>query len=492
VHVDKRLGAVGFLANGVGALITLTFLGFFVPGTVNSDRYVSLVLHNLIVFGPYIAVTLPTGYYVVQRRNFAQIAVWLRSGEPSNEHIRRAALRYPMIWALQSTGFWVVGTIFFTLLNLGSAASFVSVIATTGLLGGVSSCALQYLLVERTMRPVVAVTLAGAGPPSGHTPGVGARVNMAWALGTGMPLLGVTAVSILGLIPNGLGRQRAIGAALCLALLGFAVGLLALRLATKSVSEPLIGLRDALVNVSHGDLTAAVQVDDGSEVGLLQSGFNNMVGGLRERELLREAFGTYVDPAVAERILSEGVDLAGEEIDVSVFFLDVRNFTSYAEQAQPRDVVAVLNRLFDVVVPIVVRHHGHANKFIGDGLLAVFGAPERRSDHAHCAVTCAMAVVGAVEEHFGAALRIGIGVNTGPVVAGTIGGGGRLEFTVIGDTVNTAARVEAATRVTDDDLLITETTLHCLSDTGGWQPRPPIELKGKQRAIALHAMANAC
>jgi adenylate cyclase len=491
-HVDKQLALVGYLANGVGALITLTFLGFFVPGTVNSDRYVSLVLRNLIVFGPYVAIALPLGHYLVQRRNFAEIATWLRADEPSSERVRRAALRYPMVWAVQSSGFWIVGSVFFTLLNIDSTWSFVSVIAITGLLGGVSSCALQYLLVERTMRPVVATTLAGAPPPDGDTPGVGARVNMAWALGTGVPLLGVAAVSSLGLIRNGLGRERATGAALCLALLGSAIGFLSLRLASKSVSEPLIGLRDALTSVQKGDLATTVQVDDGSEVGLLQAGFNNMVGGLRERERLREAFGTFVDPALAERILTEGVDLAGEEIEVSLFFLDVRSFTSYAERAKPRDVVTVLNQLFDVVVPIIVGHHGHANKFVGDGVLAVFGAPERRADHAGCAVACALAVAQAVDERFGGSLRIGIGVNTGPVVAGTVGGGGRLEFTVIGDTVNTAARVEAATRLTGDDVLITETTLRRLpADAAEWQQRPPVQLKGKQESVALYAPTRA-
>ena len=110
-------------------------------------------------------------------------------------------------------------------------------------------------------------------------------------------------------------------------------------------------------------------------------------------------------------------------------------------------------------MPVLVRHGGHANKFVGDGLLGVFGAPERLPDHADRAVAAAIEIARLVDDAYGDELRIGIGVNSGPVLAGTIGGGGRLEFTVIGDAVNTASRVEQVTRETGDTVLITEATL---------------------------------
>src|SRR5207244_3543215 len=143
---------------------------------------------------------------------------------------------------------------------------------------------------------------------------------------------------------------------------------------------------------------------------------------------------------------------------VSILFLDVRGFTSFSERADAKTVVALLNELYDQVVPIVLEHGGHANKFIGDGLLAVFGAPERLTDHAERAVRAGLEVARTVADAYKGELRVGIGVNSGRVLVGTIGGGGRLDFTVIGDTVNTASRVESATRQTDDDMLITEYT----------------------------------
>ena len=213
-----------------------------------------------------------------------------------------------------------------------------------------------------------------------------------------------------------------------------------------------------------------------------------MVAGLGERERLRDAFGAFVDPAVTARVLTEGTDLRGEEVEASILFLDVRGFTAYAEHADAHDVVAVLNELYELVVPVILRHGGHANKFIGDGLLAVFGAPERHADHARRAVAAAREIAAQVRDRMGERLRIGVGVNSGRVVVGTIGGGGRRDFTVIGDAVNTAARVEAATRVTGDDVLVTEATLRAIGpDDGGFVERPSAPLRGKASIVRLYA-----
>jgi adenylate cyclase len=214
-----------------------------------------------------------------------------------------------------------------------------------------------------------------------------------------------------------------------------------------------------------------------------------LVSGLQERERLREAFGTFVDPDLAGRVLRDATDLAGEDLQVSILFMDVRGFTSYCEQATAREAVARLNDLYDRVVPVITCHRGNAHKFIGDGLLAVFGAPERLGDHADRAVAAAQEIASLVADRYRGALRVGIGVNSGWVMSGTIGGGGRLDFTVIGDVVNTAARVESATRATDDDVLIHRGHAHAaLRRSGGLRRGPPIPLKGKNEAVRLYAL----
>ena len=162
-----------------------------------------------------------------------------------------------------------------------------------------------------------------------------------------------------------------------LAGLALVIGLLVAILAARATADPVVSVRDALAEVERGNLDVEVPVYDGSEVGLLQAGFNRMVAGQRERERIRETFGTYVDADVAEHILSEEGGAEGQEVEVTLMFLDVRDFTGFAERADPQEVVSALNGLFERAVPIVRKHGGHIDKFIGDGFLAVFGRPGR-------------------------------------------------------------------------------------------------------------------
>jgi len=257
-------------------------------------------------------------------------------------------------------------------------------------------------------------------------------------------------------------------------------------LLSEAITRPIERVRDAMARVAEGDLAARVPVTTSDELGELAHDFNLMARGLEEREQMRAAFGTYVDKEVAALILSGQFPEEGVEIDVSIMFCDVRGFTSYAENAPAPEVIAALNRMFEVIVPIVDRHGGHIDKFIGDGLMAVFGAPELFPDHADRAVATACEIVAAVAAE-DAGLRVAAGVNTGRVVAGSIGGGGRLNFSVIGDAVNTAARVEAATRQTGDDVLITAATAAMLQREVPLVSRGSVTLKGKSEPLEVFA-----
>jgi class 3 adenylate cyclase len=217
-----------------------------------------------------------------------------------------------------------------------------------------------------------------------------------------------------------------------------------------------------------------------------------MQAGLAERQRLQAAFGTYVDPVLAARLLEQGDDVfTGERREVTVMFVDVRDFTPFAEANSAEDTVARLNALFGIVVPVVVDAGGHVNKFLGDGALAVFGAPNDLTGHADAAVSAAALIQRKVAERFEGSLRIGIGINTGVVIAGTIGGGGKLEFTLIGDAVNVAARVEQLTKTTGDAVLLTDNTAavlvagsHELVDRGAHA------LKGKSANTQVFGLAG--
>jgi adenylate cyclase len=273
--------------------------------------------------------------------------------------------------------------------------------------------------------------------------------------------------------------------------LAFGMGLpITLGSAFSPSLRPIRDLAEGTKRVAAGDYSQRLPVVQDDDLGALAASFNRMQAGLAERQRLQAAFGTYVDPALASRLLQQGDDVfTGERREVTVMFVDVRDFTPFAEANTAEDTVARLNALFEIVVPAVVDAGGHVNKFLGDGALAVFGAPNDLADHADAAVAAAILIHRLVAERFGSALRIGIGINTGVVIAGTIGGGGKLEFTLIGDTVNVAARVEQLTKTTGDPILLTRQSVDALvSRPPGLTDRGSHALKGKSAAVRVFGL----
>ena len=177
---------------------------------------------------------------------------------------------------------------------------------------------------------------------------------------------------------------------------------------------------------------------------------------------------------------------------VTVMFVDIHGFTTYADRVTAREATDYLNEFFEVVVPLVVDHGGHVNKLLGDGLLGVFGAPQPLADHADRALEAGRAILATVDATMGDRCRIGIGLNSGLVLVGTVGGSGYTELGVIGDPVNVAARVEAATRDLGEPLLLTEATRCLLEDPDALltlTPRGSVSLKGKPKPVDVHGLA---
>jgi adenylate cyclase len=350
------------------------------------------------------------------------------------------------------------------------------------------SAILHFFSYEQFLRPVVEDIVEEL---PAHFTGAPVGVPLRWKLLGALPLINViTGVVVAGLSTEGDASLGDLGFDVILAVLvAFTISLELTVLVTRSVLQPVDRLVEATKAVKEGDLDARVPITSGDELGQLAGSFNAMMQGLSERQALREAFGAYVDPEVAERVLEEGELIEGQEREVTVMILDVWDFTAFAERSSAVETVAFLNELFEIAVPCVTEHGGHANKFLGDGLLAVFGAPERLDDHAHRGVAAARHVATALAEHF-VDVRFGIGVNSGPVVVGSVGGGGRLEFAVIGDTVNVAARVEQLTRETGDAVLVTEAT-RCLLSEGAdeFEPRGDFALKGVSEPVPIYALS---
>ncbi len=345
---------------------------------------------------------------------------------------------------------------------------------------------LHYLAVEAGMRPLLLDINSSLSPRlSIDFWAVPLRIRLLVAL----PVINlITGIVVAALTSDGGGSSN-LGLDVLVALLvATTISLELTVMLSKSILRPLRDLERGLDRVKQGDYDVAIPVTTGDELGELAASFNEMVEGLAERERLREAFGTYLDREVAEYILSEGFSEEGVEVEVTVIFCDVRGYTEFASESTPQQVVAALNELFETIVPIIAGHGGHIDKFEGDGLLAVFGAPEPFPDHADRAVRAACEIASTVNRDGGGGeLRVGIGVNSGEVIAGSIGGGGRLNFSVIGGVVNVASRVQEHTRATGDDILITEETWKAVSHRFEAESRGKTELRGVTDPVTLFA-----
>ena len=363
--------------------------------------------------------------------------------------------------------------------------------AVLGVAAGISTALIGvHSFGEGTLRPVRAA-LAGDSGIGDSLP----RPRPTFAGWLGLSIVGsiftFSAMAAMVAVALDRGREGPLLAVVIASALTLAIGLPITVGAMLSPSfRPIRDLAEATDRVAAGDYSQRLPVVQDDDLGALVASFNRMQSGLAERQRLQAAFGTYVDPILAARLLEQGDDVfTGERREVTMMFIDIRDFTPFAEANTAEDAVARLNALFEIVVPAVVEAGGHVNKFLGDGALAVFGAPNDLADHADAALRAAVLIHHLVAERFSGGLRIGIGINTGLVIAGTIGGGGRLEFTLIGDTVNVAARVEQLTKTTGDAILLTVQTVDALaSRPAALTDRGFHALKGKSAAVQVFGL----
>src|SRR3954469_13720572 len=488
----RRLGArypMAFMAvelqTALGIVAgTLALFSFYFDATTH--EYLTVLWIALLLTELAIVLSL-----VRVREQIEPIRDWIEGthDEASTEGAWSAAINLPVLLLKRDLPIPVLVSVLpicvvsVAILDLPALAIFPLLAGSAVAMG--YSAILHYLVVEAGMRPVLLDINSNLSPAERRDFWA---VSLRTRLLVSLPLINlITGLIVAALTSDGGGGSN-LGLDVLVALLvATTISLELTVMLSKSILRPLADLTKAVNRINAGDFDVSVPITTGDELGELAASFNQMVAGLAERERLREAFGTYLDKEVAEYILSDGFSEEGEETDVSILFCDVRDFTSFAAQAGAKEVVTRLHALFAVVVPIANRHGGHVDKFVGDGLLAMFGAPEPFGDHADRAVRAACEMANVVNFGGEPGFRIGVGVNTGRVVAGAIGGAGRLNFSVIGDAVNVAARVEAATRDLDENVLITDATARELSDDIGVTDCGEHHLKGLPGPLRLCA-----
>jgi adenylate cyclase len=428
------------VANLIGAAGVFLFLAYILPlprhvGPGDTHHVVAV---NQIVFGCYAVLAVAVGWLMSAGR-FRPIRRWLHDGAAYDEHVRSYVLRLPLWQTLMNGSIWAASEAVFVPLNAPYGTAATLDLALGIALGGITTCGLSYFLAERLLRPVTQAVMARSSVPDPYVPGVKTRLMAAWSLGTGVPVLAI--ILVVGEHQD----QPLSGASIVfLALSALAAGTLAMALAARSVADPVESVTAALAEVEDGNFDTAVPVYDGSQVGKLQSGFNAMVEGLRERERIRDLFGRQVGQDVATQALERGADFDGQSVHAAVLFVDVIGSTALAVTRPPDEVVRILNRFFAAVVEVIDRTGGFVNKFEGDAALCLYGAPLPRED----AETCALLAARLLSERLAGlpGLQAAVGVAAGTVVAGNIGASERYEYTVIGDPVNQAARLTELAR----------------------------------------------
>ena len=289
-------------------------------------------------------------------------------------------------------------------------------------------------------------------------------------------------------IAEAVGRARTRAFVITLAMLalgvGGAVGLAA------ALARPIVRLMQGTRAVADGDFSVTLPVTSRDELGTLTAAFNDMARSLGEKEMIKRAFSRYVTREVVDEILKDPEQLAltGARREVTVLFCDVRGFTATAELLPPEEVVELLNEFYELMIETTFKHDGTLDKFLGDGVMAVFGAPLYRPDHALMAARAALAMQAGIRELSLRRVRtgkppvaVGIGVNAGEVIAGTVGTDARMEYTVVGDSVNLAARLEAG--AAPGQILVSADTFARLNGAGRGKKLGRFNVKGRDKWI---------
>jgi adenylate cyclase len=446
-----------------------------------------------ITFGvtpAYCAIALGLGTYLITRRTTGVLRWSIEEQEPTpaDEH---ATFTAPFWLAFGVLLLWVLGTALLTTLYGLADSTFIPIVGFCVSVCGILVSTACYLFTEFALRPVAAQALEAGGAPRRLAPGIMGRTLTVWLLGSGVPMLGIFVTALLGgvLIDNLSKTQLAI-AILVISAAALVFGFVLMWILAWLTATPLRVVRAALKRVEDGDLRGDLVVFDGTELGELQRGFNSMVDGLRERERVRDLFGRHVGREVAAAAERDMPQLGGEERHVAVVFIDVIGSTQLVTSRPAAEVVSLLNRFFAVIVEEVDRHHGLVNKFEGDAVLAVFGAPNHLDRPEAQALGAARAIARRLESEV-PECKAGIGVTAGNAVAVNVGAKERFEYTVIGEPVNEAARLCELAKKDPHRLLASSGTVDAAGDDeqARWSLGESVTLRGHDQPTQLASLA---
>jgi adenylate cyclase len=466
---------------GIGVALLMVIVAIPQPSVVHDAP-------AWITFGAspaYIALALAVGSYWITRRTVLVLRWAIEGRAPTTEDERNTFLA-PWRLAMYDLILWGIGTVVYTtlygLVNTLFIPRFLLVVSFCGVLVATGS----YLLAEFALRPVAAQALEAGPPPRRLSAGIMGRTMVVWFLGSGVPVIGIALLAMFQILMRNLTETEFAVGVLIISFATLVFGCLLMWILAWLTATPVRVVRAALKRVERGDLRGDLVVFDGTELGELQRGFNAMVGGLRERERVRDLFGRHVGREVALAAERERPKLGGEERHVAVLFIDIIGSTKLVTSRPAAEIVQLLNRFFAIIVEEVDRHCGLLNKFEGDATLAIFGAPNHLDSPEDKALAAARCIADRLAQEI-SECKAGIGVAAGRVVAGNVGARERFEYTVIGEPVNEAARLCELAKSEPTLLLATADTVEGASETerARWTLGDTVTLRGHDEPTRL-------
>jgi adenylate cyclase len=268
----------------------------------------------------------------------------------------------------------------------------------------------------------------------------------------------------------------------------------------RVVTNPVQSLKGGFAKVQEGNFDFRLtecKASSKNEMQMIIKAFNTMVNSLKEKERIKDAFGKYVSKQILEKITTESINLGGETKEVTILFSDIRGFTKMSEKMQPQEIVDFLNNYFSKMVEAIFKYEGIVDKFIGDGIMAIFGAPIYHPDDPKRAIAAALEMNAGLSD-FNAQrnmrglepINIGIAVHTGDCLVGNIGTKDKMEFTAIGDTVNLTSRMESLNKQFHTNIIISERTYEYVKDFIEVRILPKTRIRGKEDIFQFYELVR--
>lgn len=436
------------------------------------------------------------------------------SGEESEDSLEKARQRLinlPYILIPVNLGLWILlpTALFFAAYVTGGLDSRTAVIlAARTIMVGFISTWIMFLWIESYARGRITPLLFPQGRladvKGAARLSISRRIRLLYRIGSLVPMtiLVVTLVTLQWQLDSLSISAREYGSGIlvfCLVLFFvFFVTLSVLnKLFKSSIVGPIENILSAVTKIKQGDLQTSVKVVSNDEIGVLGDATNEMIQGLRERELLKDTFGKYITPEIRDEILSGRIPLDGELKNVTVLFSDLRDFTPLVASTQPKEVVKIINGYFEEMAMAIHGHGGLILQFIGDEIEAVFGAPLELEHHPVAAARAALEMYerlgrynSRLREQGWAPLRHGIGLHTGQVLAANIGSSEKLSYALVGDTVNLASRLQGVSKELGRDIILSASTRNALGDEFRYESLETVQIKGMAGPVEVFALVG--